>query len=293
MFSSPQESSRAHRRCSEPWAPRLRPRSHSLNSAEARSAHHRTVKFLVSDSEDEDGYFEDNEASSAEDARPPVKNRVRPWSAAPKDSVSRVKDLHHGPSAHPCKPNSPQSLRRHRGSSPSAQDCKQPLRAPEKQRSQQVSPLLHSQKNVKRRQRSLGPVGRKYSFNTPAAGAPPPRLQQQRPSSAGPLVRNRPKVPFFLSVNVSEQDISTFVISHYPRCFSVPPLSSGPEHRWLSWGFLWHSSRAVVGSQPGGEGAAWDGHGEGLPSTHSHSGSAEDRLPQPREGGCVMNPDNQ
>ncbi|XP_069384275.1 ubiquitin-associated protein 1-like [Paralichthys olivaceus] len=195
MFSSPQESSRTNRRSSEKWAPSLRPRSHSLNSTEARWLHHRTVKFLVSDSEDEDGYFEDNEGSSAEDARQPIKNRVRPWSTAPKDPISRVKDMHHGPSAHHCKPNSPQSLRRHRGSSPSPQDCKQPLRAPEKQRSQQVSPLLHGQKNVKRRQRSLGPVGRKYSLNTPAAGAPPPRLQQQRPSSAGPLVRFRQKAP--------------------------------------------------------------------------------------------------
>ncbi|XP_062245815.1 ubiquitin-associated protein 1-like [Platichthys flesus] len=193
MFSSPQENSRADYRCSEPWAQRLRPRSHSLNSAEARKLPHRTVKFLVSDSEDEDGYIEDNEASSAEDARHPIKNRVRPWSAAPRDPISRVKDIHHGPSAHHCKPNSPQSLRRHRGSSPSPQDCKQPLRAPEKQRSQQGSLLLHGQKNVKRRQRSLGPVGRKYSLNTPAAGAPPPRPQRQRPSSAGPLVRTRQK----------------------------------------------------------------------------------------------------
>lgn len=79
------------------WAPR--PRSHSLNSADPRW-HQRTVRFLISDSEEEDGYHEDNEASSAKD--PPhfsIMSRERPRSAAPKVPLSRVKDTQPGPSS--------------------------------------------------------------------------------------------------------------------------------------------------------------------------------------------------
>ncbi|XP_051236682.1 ubiquitin-associated protein 1-like isoform X2 [Dicentrarchus labrax] len=210
LFSSPQESRRAGRRNSDPWASSPRPRSHSLNSADIRCLHHRTVKFLVSDSEDEDGYNEDNE-SSTEDAPHRTKSRERPWSAAPKDPgprvkdpgprvkdpvsrvkdpVSRVKDMHHGPSTQHCKPDSPQSLRGHRWSLSSLQDCRHPLRVLEQHRPQQASPLLLGQKNGKKRQRTLGPGGRKFSQNTPPAAPSPCRLQQQRPSSAGPVVKN-------------------------------------------------------------------------------------------------------
>ncbi|XP_041794331.1 ubiquitin-associated protein 1-like [Chelmon rostratus] len=189
MFSSPQESRRASRRSSDTWAPSPRPRSHSLNSADIRWLHHRTVKFLISDSEDEDGYNEDNEGSSTEEARQPVKCRERPRSAAPKDPVSRIKEMHLGPATH-CKPDSPRSLRGHKGSLPSLHDCRQPLRALEQHRSQQASPRLSGQKNSKKRQRSVGSVSRKFSQNTPPAGPSPCRLQQQRPSSAGPVVKN-------------------------------------------------------------------------------------------------------
>ncbi|KAM9351825.1 uncharacterized protein ABDE67_006674 [Symphorus nematophorus] len=189
MFSSPQESRRAGRRSSEALSPR--PRSHSLNSADTRWLHHRTVTFVISDSEDEDGYCEDNEGSSTEDARQPVKSRERPRSAAPKDPLSRVKDMHLVPATQHCKPDSPRSLRGHRGSLPCLQDCRQSLRALEQHRSQQASPLLLGQKNSKKRQRSLGAVGRKFSQNTPPVGPSPCRVQQQRPSSAGPVVKNR------------------------------------------------------------------------------------------------------
>ncbi|XP_039989694.1 ubiquitin-associated protein 1-like [Xiphias gladius] len=192
MFSSPQESRRANRRCIDSLAWSLRPRSHSLSSADARRLHHRTVRFFIPDSEDEDGYHEDNEGSSTEDAPHPFKSGQRPWSAAPKDRVSRVKDTRPGPSTHHCKPDSPQGLRGHRGAFPSSQDCRQPPRALEKHRSQQASPTPHGQKTGKKRQRSLGSVGRKYSQNTPPARPSLSGLQQQqRPSSAGPVVKNR------------------------------------------------------------------------------------------------------
>ncbi|XP_070828826.1 ubiquitin-associated protein 1-like [Chaetodon trifascialis] len=191
MFSSPQESHRTSRRSSDTWTPSPRPRSHSLNSADTRWLHHRTVKFLMSDSEDEEGYNEDTESSSTEDARQPIKCRERPRSAAPKDPVSRVKDMHLGHATHHCKPDSPRSLRGHRGSLPSLHDYRQPVRALEEHRAQQASPRLLGQKNSKKRQRSLGSVSRKLSQNTPPAGPPPCRLQQQRPSSAGPVIKNR------------------------------------------------------------------------------------------------------
>ncbi|XP_044050404.1 ubiquitin-associated protein 1-like isoform X2 [Siniperca chuatsi] len=188
MFSSPQESRRTNRRNSDTWTPSPRPRSHSLNSVDTRWLHHRTAKFLISDSEDEDGYFDDNEGSSTEDARHPIKSRERPRSAAPKDPLSRVKDMHLGPSTHHCKPDSPRSLRAHRGTLSSPQDCR---RALEQHRSQQASPIPQGQNKSKKRQRSLGPVGRKYSQNTPPARPSPCRMQQQRPSSAGPVLKNR------------------------------------------------------------------------------------------------------
>ncbi|XP_034736019.1 ubiquitin-associated protein 1-like [Etheostoma cragini] len=186
MFSSPKGNLKANRRSSDQWDPNPRPRSHSLNSADTPWLHHRTVRFLVSDSEDEDGYYEDNEASSNDDAPRYTKSRERPRSAAPKDPHSRHKDMHLGPSPHRSKPASPQVFR---GSSPSFQDCRQPLRALEEHRSQQGSPVAHGQKNGKKRQRPPGSVGRRCSQDTPPAHFSP-RMQQQRPSSAGPVVRN-------------------------------------------------------------------------------------------------------
>lgn len=194
MFSSPQERHRVGHRSSDAGVLSPRPRSHSLNSADTRWLHHRTVKFLISDSEDEDGYNEDNEGSSTEDAPHPIKSKERPRSAAPINPLARVKELHLCSSTHHCKPTSPRSLR---GSSPSLQGSRQPLRALEQPWSQQASPLLSGKKNVKKRQRTLGSLGRKFSQNTPPAGVSPCRPQQQRPSSAGPVVKNRRQVIFF------------------------------------------------------------------------------------------------
>ncbi|KAM6936961.1 uncharacterized protein FYW49_020776 [Xenentodon cancila] len=190
MFSSPQESRMCNHRSSDLWTPRPRPRSHSLTSADACKLHHRTVKFLISDS-DEDGYCEDNEGSSTEGAPHFVNSRERPWSAAPRDPVSRVKDMHFGLPTHHCKPDSVEKLKDHRSTS-SLPDCRQPLHVLEQHRCQPATPLADRQKNSKKRQRLLGSVGRKYSLNTPPAGLSPAKLQQ-RPSSAGPVVKNRRK----------------------------------------------------------------------------------------------------
>lgn len=289
MFCSPQESHRAGRRSKDSGAPSPRPRSNSLNSADTRWLRHRTVKFLVSDSEDEDDYNEDTENSSTEDAPHPFKSRERPRSAAPKDPVSRVKDMHLCPSTHHCKPDSPRSLRGYRGSLPSLHDCRQPLRAMEQHRPLQASSLLSGQKNSKKKQRSLGSGSRKFSQNTPPAGPSPCRLPKQRPSSAGPVVKNhRHKVTFFiLSVPLRGEFIKKKRPSlSFIKCLfmSVLVLPSDPEDRRPLRSFLWFSSRVVVSTQPGRKGATWNHHREGIPSTHSYSGSAEDRLPQSREG---------
>ncbi|XP_071752746.2 uncharacterized protein LOC139909511 [Centroberyx gerrardi] len=191
MFSSPQESRWASRWSSDLWAPAPRPRSHSLSSADTRCLPRRTVKFLISDSEEEGGYSEDNEGSSTEDAPHPPKSRERPRSAAPKDPVSRVKNLHLGTSTHHCRPVSPLSLGGHRRASETSaafQNCR-PLSALEQHRSQQASPLRQAQKNCKKKQRPVNTNG-KYSQNIPVMPSLS-RLQQTRPSSAGPVVRNR------------------------------------------------------------------------------------------------------
>ncbi|XP_072242114.1 uncharacterized protein [Leuresthes tenuis] len=192
MFSSPQQSHMLSHRSSDLWAPRPRPRSHSLSSADTRRQHHRTVTFYINDSDDEEGYGEDNEASSAEGVRRRANSRERPRSAAPKDPLSRVKDMHVRPSSHHCKPDSSHFIRGHRPTS-SLPDCRQPPRPVEQHKSQLATPAPQGQKNTKKRQRSLGSVVRKYSQTTPSAGPAPSRPQQQRPSSAGPVVRNRRK----------------------------------------------------------------------------------------------------
>ncbi|XP_069564311.1 ubiquitin-associated protein 1-like [Brachyistius frenatus] len=189
MFSSPQES---RRRSSCLLALDSRPRSNSLNSADIHRLPHRTVRFNINDSDDEDGYSEDNEGSSAEDPPHHIKSRERPRSKAPKDPLSRVKNMDRGASTRHIKPDSPQTHRAHRrGSLP---DSRHPLCAVEQHRSQQGSPLPQSQKSSKKKQRSLNSVGRKYSQNAPPAAPSLFRLQQQRPSSAGPVVKNRRQV---------------------------------------------------------------------------------------------------
>ncbi|KAM9754027.1 uncharacterized protein ACNS7B_007160 [Menidia menidia] len=199
MFSGPRGGCLLGHRSSDPWAPRPRPRSHSLSSADAPRLHHRTVKFLVTDSDEEDGYSGDNDGCPAECARHRASSRERPRSAAPRDPLSRVKDTHPRPFSPACKADPAHVPRGHRATS-SLPDCRQPLRAVEQHKSQLAGPAFQGQtagarQNSKKRPRSLGSLGRKYSQNTPPAGQSPrrPQQQQQRPSSAGPVVRNRRK----------------------------------------------------------------------------------------------------
>uniref|UniRef100_A0A3Q3BGY8 Ubiquitin-associated protein 1-like n=2 Tax=Kryptolebias marmoratus TaxID=37003 RepID=A0A3Q3BGY8_KRYMA len=178
MFSSPQGTQQLSPRDSDLWGPSPRLRSHSLSSADIHQSHRHTVKFLPTDSDEEDGSYERNKGSSAEGGLHRGNSRERPRSAAPKDPVSRVKDMHPAYPSHRNKPDL----------SPISPDRRQPLRALEQHRSQQASPRCQGPNNSKKRQRSLS---RKFNQNTPPAG--PSRPQQQRPSSAGPVVKNRRK----------------------------------------------------------------------------------------------------
>nr|XP_057931150.1 ubiquitin-associated protein 1-like isoform X2 [Doryrhamphus excisus] len=173
MFSSPHECRRAPCRTGDPRCSKSRTRSHSLNAADVHWLHHRTLNFLRSDSDEEDGYCEDNEGSSPEDAPQEfTKSQERPRSAA----LARVKDMHLGiPTMH-CRPEaSPKSFR---GTSP---DCSPP----------QTGPLSPGQKSTKKRQRAHSAVGRLHPQIQAPAGSTASRLQQQRPSSAGPVIKNR------------------------------------------------------------------------------------------------------
>lgn len=179
MSGSAQEGCRAVHRSSQPWGPSPRPRSHSLTSADARWLHQRTARLLISDSddEDEDGYCEDNEGSSSEDAFHRIRNG------------NRGENTHHHSCVNHCKPESPHSRRR---SAPSLRECRQPLRASEQQRSQ----LDFLKKSSRKRERSLN--GRNFAHSSAPAHPSSCRLQQQqqkqRPSSAGALVKSRRQV---------------------------------------------------------------------------------------------------
>ncbi|XP_061532061.1 ubiquitin-associated protein 1-like [Phycodurus eques] len=178
MFSSPHECYRDTHRTSDPWGSKPRRRSHSLNSADVRWPHRRTLGFRRSDSDEEDGYCEDNEGSSPEDGpQEPTKGRERPRSAA----LSRVKDMHRGLPAMCRGPElSPKSPKNHRGA----------LTPPE------CGPFSPGQKATKKKQRAQSAVGRLHPQNNPTAGPPPGRVQQQRPSSAGPVIKNRKQKAF-------------------------------------------------------------------------------------------------
>eukprot|EP00066_Takifugu_rubripes_P004428 XP_003967797.1 PREDICTED: ubiquitin-associated protein 1-like [Takifugu rubripes] len=157
LSGSTKESCRAAHRGIDAWGPSPRPRSHSLNSW----LHQRTVRLLISDTEDEDGYCEDNEGSSSEDASRRVRERPRGDDAHPHSCV------------HHCR----------RGSAPSLRERRQPVAQPEPPK-----------RSSRKRERSLS--GRGFLQGAAPARPSPRRLQQQqqRPSSAGALVKNRRQV---------------------------------------------------------------------------------------------------
>ncbi|XP_061678958.1 ubiquitin-associated protein 1-like [Syngnathoides biaculeatus] len=174
MFSGPPECYGDTHRTSDPWGSKPRRRSYSLNSADVHWPHRRSLGFRRSDSDEEDGYCEDNEGSSPEDGpQEATKGRERPRTA----TISRIKDTHRGLPAECRRPElSQKNLKNHRGALTSSEYG---LYSP-------------GPKATKKKQRAQSAVGRLHPQNNPTAGAPPGRAQQQqRPSSAGPVIRNR------------------------------------------------------------------------------------------------------
>uniref|UniRef100_A0AAV2KYE3 UMA domain-containing protein n=1 Tax=Knipowitschia caucasica TaxID=637954 RepID=A0AAV2KYE3_KNICA len=161
LHSSPQENLRR-----SIWTLDPRPRSFSLNSEDSRLPR-RTVKFLLCDS-DEDSCCGHNSNVYYES----------PFLMERPHSAARLNDLHRGPN----RPESPQGLEGHKKSLPALHQCR-PSSAEHKP--QQASPL--PQKN-KRWRKSVSSLIKKYPQNTASVGER--RLQQQRPSSAGPVVKN-------------------------------------------------------------------------------------------------------
>lgn len=194
MFSSPQERRLANLKSTDQWAPVLRPRSHSLSSADI---HHRqrSVWLMSSDSEHEAGYSEDDEGSSGEENRPHPSLCEMLRGTAPKHRLSRLKDHHRDPSSHRSNSVSPRGLGRHKRASLSTlQDSMQTsLSALEPSHSSR--PQAHSQRPSRRRHLQLSKE-RKNSLplhlpcSCPCLCSPPFRPQLPRPSSAGPIVKN-------------------------------------------------------------------------------------------------------
>ncbi|XP_062318594.1 ubiquitin-associated protein 1-like isoform X1 [Osmerus eperlanus] len=194
MFSSPQERHLANLKSSELWAPVLRPRSHSLSSADI---HHRqrSIWLISSDSEHEAGYSEDDEGSSGEENRPHPSLCERLRGTAPKHPLSRLKDVHRDPSSHRSNPVSPRGLGLHKRASLSTLQDSMQTSLSALEPSYSSSPQAHSQRLSRRRHLQFSKERKnslplKLRCSCPCLCSPHSRPQRPRPSSAGPIVKN-------------------------------------------------------------------------------------------------------
>ncbi|XP_066557638.1 ubiquitin-associated protein 1-like [Amia ocellicauda] len=228
MFSRPSE---ADHRSSEVWEPAPRHRSYSLNAADIRCLHPR-VKFLISDSEEDDGYSEDDEHSSSDDAEYPTKAFT--YSPEPRRSFllrkqfPALKDFRSGSSPHFLNLTSPSSTARQRrnsltssssSSSSSCHDLKlSPCLGMDRQR--MGSPQCQGQRRLKRRLHPLCQLGRNYSLTPQPPSSPPSAHLQPRPSTAGHIPTIKSHKPTLAS------------LSPY-SCLPPPPSASRPlsSHR--------------------------------------------------------------
>ncbi|XP_023698826.2 ubiquitin-associated protein 1-like [Paramormyrops kingsleyae] len=170
MFSSPQESRLARLR-SDLWEAPLRQRSRSLPATEGRCMHPR-VKLLISDSEGEGGYSEDDESSSTEEDGASPRVRAAQW-----HRPRTPRECRRSSSPHLRRQRSPCQHRRRRTTSPLApQDSGQPVQPTE-------SILqLTSQRHPKRKLHTLG--HRRSLTPQPPCSSPPRSRPPPRPSTA-------------------------------------------------------------------------------------------------------------
>ncbi|KAG7468128.1 hypothetical protein MATL_G00139570 [Megalops atlanticus] len=206
VFRSPQESQLARRGNSDLYDSSPRRRSHSLTAADARRLHPR-VKFLISDSEGDEGDTEDDSSSSLEeDTPPPSQCGDRPPSSSLRRQFHGIKEYRPGSPCPALNPMSP--LARHRrNSSSSLHDFRQsPPRT--------SSPKC--QRHVKRRLPPLSHASRRRSLSPqPPSSSPASHFLEPRPSTAGHISSVRNHKPTVAS------------LSPY-SCLPPPPSVSQP-----------------------------------------------------------------
>ncbi|KAL2093335.1 hypothetical protein ACEWY4_010647 [Coilia grayii] len=185
MFSSSQECRKSRLRRNENWeSSRRRTRSLSQGASDANKKYqpaqqqqHRSVKFLMADSEfDAGGYSEDDESSSTDDNAAVFCH----CGERPRSSGSRLKDIHLSSSPHISRQASPRNMSRPRRSTSVSQDIQLvPQRT--------ASPQSHSPRGSKKRCATPSSSGWRHSFNQqmPAMVKATFTLVQPRPSSAG------------------------------------------------------------------------------------------------------------
>lgn len=190
MFSSPQEGRLARHRSSELWEPSLRQRSRSLNGAELRYLHPK-VKFLISDSEGDEGYSEDDEGSSTAEDRSTVRQDTdRPPSSTLRRQCHSLKAP--GPSS---RKRNPTPLRNGRKASSSSL---QEYRQGSLDRPRTSSPQRQGQRRPKRRMPVASRSSRQQSLSPQPPSSSPPCHLQLRPATAGHVssIRNhKPTTP--------------------------------------------------------------------------------------------------
>ncbi|XP_028813970.1 uncharacterized protein LOC114766857 isoform X2 [Denticeps clupeoides] len=188
MFRSPQESRLSRGRSSEFREMGPRPRSLSLSAADSRPPYiHRTVKFLLADSErDCGGYSEDDEGSSTEEDNFSRKRGEQSKGSRSKAPFSRLKELQQNPPHHLTAQTSPRSVSSHRKSKSASHEPQNVPPPPNREQSRVGSPLSYSQRVSKKRQSVPNSSGRRNQ-RLPTSRA----FLQPRPSSAGTLPSSR------------------------------------------------------------------------------------------------------
>ncbi|XP_064192718.1 ubiquitin-associated protein 1-like [Anguilla rostrata] len=210
MFSSPQESRLARRRSSDLWEPTLRQRSRSLNAADLRYMHPR-VKFLISDSEGDEGYSEDDEGSSTEEDKSTIhEDAERPPSSALRRQFHGLKDL--GPSSRNLNPPSPRNVAHLRKSSSSSFH---EFRKNSLERPRTSSPQRQGQRRPTRRLHSLSRSSRQHSLSPQPPSSSPPCHLQPRPATAG-------HIPSIKSHKPTTPSLSPY------SCLPPPPSAPHP-----------------------------------------------------------------
>ncbi|XP_048829610.1 ubiquitin-associated protein 1-like [Brienomyrus brachyistius] len=173
MFSSPQENRLARLRSSDLWEALPRQRSRSLPATEGHCMHPR-VKLLISDSEGEGGYSEDDESSSMEEDGVSPRGREAQWHRS-----RTPRECRRSSSPHLRRQQSPCQHSRRRTAPPlDSQDSGQPIQ------SESILQLT-TQRHPKRRLPALGHISRRRSLTPqPPCSSPPRSRPPPRPSTA-------------------------------------------------------------------------------------------------------------